>query len=266
MMLAMAGLLPADADSATFAVQWFFLSAVVIGLSLGPIAARIHVSRRWHVLIWSSVLYFNIASVTIEGAFFAPDLLSNPWVILIQQLLICIFTGVLIAWLFAHVEENPTEHAPSVQRTWLSWTWRFLASAFSYLVFYAVFGALNFAFVTESYYAANPNLNVPDLQTILVAESIRAVLIVTSLLPFLIKASMPRRQLALWSGFLLFAIGGVVPLFWQIGNLPLFLLVASGWEILAQNFLTGVVAALLLAPTQRVRSDALLQRSAPLSV
>jgi hypothetical protein len=58
----------------------------------------------------------------------------------------------------------------------------------------------------------------------------------------------------------------VVPLFWQIGNLPLFLLVASGWEILAQNFLTGVVAALLLAPTQRVRSDALLQRSAPLSV
>lgn len=51
---------------------------------------------------------------------------------------------------------------------------------------------------------------------------------------------------------------------WQIDTLPLFLLVSSGWEILAQNFLTGVVAALLLASAQTAAGDVSLQRPAPL--
>jgi len=47
-------------------------------------------------------------------------------------------------------------------------------------------------------------------------------------------------------GFLLFWIGGVVPLVLQSATLPSMLLLASGMEIFFQNFLTGVVAAGLL--------------------
>jgi len=43
----------------------------------------------------------------------------------------------------------------------------------------------------------------------------------------------------------LFVIGGVAPLL-GASALPLFLRVASGWEIFLQNFSTGAVAALLL--------------------
>jgi hypothetical protein len=90
-------------------------------------------------------------------------------------------------------------------------------------------------------------LTVPDPQVTLQAELIRAVLIVLSLLPFLLTAQMPVRRLAVWSGLLLFVIGGIVPLTWQAGLLALPLLLASAVEIFFQNFTTGVVTALLLA-------------------
>ena len=67
-----------------------------------------------------------------------------------------------------------------------------------------------------------------------------------SLVPLLLFWRAPIRRLMLTSAALLFLIGGVVPLLWQIGSLPTFLLIASGWEILAQNGLAGLVAAWLL--------------------
>jgi hypothetical protein len=57
---------------------------------------------------------------------------------------------------------------------------------------------------------------------------------------------MPLRQLAVWSGLLLFIVGGIVPLTWQMAALPLPLLLVSAVEIFCQNFTTGVVTALLL--------------------
>ncbi len=45
---------------------------------------------------------------------------------------------------------------------------------------------------------------------------------------------------------MLFAIGGIVPLLYQVNALPLPLLIASAVEIFFQNFLTGIVAGLLL--------------------
>jgi len=116
------------------------------------------------------------------------------------------------------------------------------------LAAYWVFGAISFALVTRPYYEAQGSpLAVPDPQITLQAELIRAVLIVLSLLPFLLTAQMPVRRLAVWSGLLLFVIGGIVPLTWQAGLLALPLLLASAVEIFFQNFTTGVVTALLLA-------------------
>jgi hypothetical protein len=107
--------------------------------------------------------------------------------------------------------------------------------------------------VTRPYYEAQGSpLAVPDPQITLLAELIRAVLIVLSLLPFLLTAQMPLRQLAVWSGLLLFIVGGIVPLTWQMAALPLPLLMASAVEIFCQNFTTGAVTAMLLAGTTAV--------------
>ena len=38
------------------------------------------------------------------------------------------------------------------QRPWHAWAWRFALSALSYVAFYYVFGAVNYALVTQPYY------------------------------------------------------------------------------------------------------------------
>ena len=79
-----------------------------------------------------------------------------------------------------------------------------------------------------------------------IIESVRGLLIVFSVLLFLLSVRGTRRRLMVNTGWLLFAVGGIIPLIWQISSLPLFLLFASAIEIFCQNFLTGAVAAWLM--------------------
>jgi hypothetical protein len=248
-VLGVLGLLQADPNQVTEATAvflWTFVGGLIMALMLGLVARRLPASAIRHLLIWSVLLFANIGSVVIEGYFFAPELVSNVWAALAQQLLPCLVTAVLVYWLFA--PRPAVTPARTVHRSWLSWGWRFGLSACTYLAAYWVFGAINFALVTKPYYEAQGSpLIVPVLQTILQAELIRAVLIVLSVFPFLLTAQMPIHRLALWSGLLLFVIGGIVPLTWQMGSLASPLLLASAVEIFCQNFTTGVVTALLLA-------------------
>lgn len=246
-VLGMMGLLAADTNTEAAPVfMWMFLGSLVMGLMLGLVARRLPASAARHVLIWTVLLFANISAVIIEGYFFVPDLVSNVWVTVAQQFLPCLVTAVLVYILFA---PRPATTPPlTIHRPWYHWLWRFVISAATYLAAYWVFGAINFALVTRPYYEAQGSpLAVPDPQITLQAELIRAFLIVLSVLPFLLTAQMPIRRLAVWSGLLLFVIGGIVPLTWQAGTLALPLLLASAVEIFCQNFTTGVVAALLLA-------------------
>lgn len=132
-------------------------------------------------------------------------------------------------------------------RPWHSWLWRILLSALSYLLFYWVFGGLNYALVTGPYYATHVGgLTVPAPEVVLTLEAIRGLFIVLSVWLFLLSYHGSQRYLMGITGWLLFAVGGIIPLFWQITTLPLLLLLASAVEILFQNFLTGVVSALLM--------------------
>ena len=57
---------------------------------------------------------------------------------------------------------------------------------------------------------------------------------------------------ALAAGVLLFVVGGLVVLLPQT-SLPLYLRVASLWEVFAQNVITGAACAYLFALNQDVR-------------
>lgn len=247
MILGMLGLLQANVNADAAPVfLWMFVGALVMGLMLGIVARQTPASAARHVLLWSVLTFANMGSVIIEGYFFVPELVSNVWIIVAQQLLPCLVTAVLVYWLFA--PRPAATPVRTIHRSWYHWLWRYGLSAATYLAAYWVFGSINFALVTRPFYEAQGSpLAVPDPQITLQAELIRAVLIVLSVLPFLLTAQMPIRRLALWSGLLLFVIGGIVPLTWQAGSLALPLLLASALEIFCQNFTTGVVAALLLA-------------------
>ena len=249
MLGAMAGAQMASSTRDNSAFTWLFISSILLGVILGPLAARLTLTRLQHFILWGSLIFFNLGSVAIEGAFFVPKLVLLPLPILFsQQLLASAGAALAIVLLFATVGRPASSWADALRtRPWQSWVWRFLLSAVSYLVFYFIFGALNYSLVTAPYYETHAGgLTVPAPMVVLMAELVRAPLIVLSILFFLLSVRGTKRQLMVRTGWLLFAIGGIVPLVLQVSSLPLLLLAASAVEIFLQNFLTGVVAAGLM--------------------
>lgn len=225
---------------------WSFAGGVVIGFTIGLLALSMPSTWKRHMLVWGSAIYLNIASVTIEGRFFAPDLVQGSMVVLIlQQLLIALAATWLVVKLFAPLEESAPQAA--IQRSWFAWLWRFVLSAFSYIFFYYFFGAINYLFVTGPYYETHAGGLVAPAQDIIIkAELIRAPMIVLSVIPFLLTYRATKKRMAFLTGMILFAVGGIAPLLMQAGALPLILLAASAVEIFCQNFSIGWVTARLL--------------------
>jgi hypothetical protein len=242
------GVQVSGSQSSSVPIAWLFLSSILLGLFLGPLAVRLSLARWQHFALWASVIFFNMGAVAIEGAYFVPGLVPLPIpVLLVQQVLAAAGAALAIAILFATAGQPISWWTALRQRPWHAWVWRFAVSAFSYIVFYYVFGALNYALVTQPYYASHAGgLAVPSPGQVIVAELVRAPLIMLSVLLFLLSARMPRRRLMVVTGLLLFAIGGIVPLVMQISSLPRLLLAASAVEIFCQNFGAGLVAARLL--------------------
>ena len=250
MTVSMAGMSMPESNDPLTSLFWSFVGGTIVGLFLGPIASSLPLSKLRHVLVWSSIVLFNLVSVIIEGYYFAPLLIGDSLTgLILQQIFGAFVTGWLITLLFTSRGTAVSITPPA--RSFISWSWRFVLSALSYLVFYFIFGALNFALVTGPYYESHAGgLEVPVLSTILVAELIRSVLIILSILPLLLSVQTGKKRLILLSGLILFSAGGLVPLTMQAGALPFVLLAASAVEIFFQNFLVGAVAALLLGQTE----------------
>jgi hypothetical protein len=239
-------------DQSAFA--WLFLASILLGVILGPLAARLTLTRLQHFILWVSLIFFNLGAVAIEGAYFVPELVSLPLPFLFaQQLFASAGAALVIVLVFAAIGRPASSWAEAVRtRPWHSWLWRVLLSSFSYLVFYFVFGALNYSLVTGPYYETHAGgLTVPEPTLVLRAELVRAPLIILSILFFLLSVRGTKRELMMKTGWLLFAIGGIVPLVLQLSSLPFILLAASAVEIFLQNFSTGAVAAWLLGIERR---------------
>lgn len=232
------------------ALPLVLLSGILLALFLGPLASRMAISRRRHFFVWFNIVFFNMASVLIEGAYFAPKLASASLPILLgQQLLASVVLASLILPLFTLPAQSPPLRELLRRRPWYSWIWRFLAGSLTYLFLYLLIGAANYNLVTKPYYETHSGgLTVPAPAVVMAVEALRAPLIIFSIILFLFSSQTTRWQSALSAGLLLFWAGGLIPLLLQVDALPLPLLAASGAEIFLQNFSVGVVAALLLQP------------------
>ena len=239
------------AENPAASLMWFFVGGVIAGLCLGPIASSISAARTRQFFVWGSLIFLNIASVAIEGYFFAPELIGDALpALLLQQLVTGLAAGWVITVLFTS-KESAVPVAP-VKRPIVSWIWRFATGTLAYVVFYFIFGSINYMLVTKPYYETHAGgLDVPAVEVTLGAEIIRGALIALSVIPFLLTVPAGKKRLGALTGFILFAIGGLVPLTMQVGALPLFLLIASAWEIFAMNFSTGWVLARLLGRTAK---------------
>jgi len=124
---------------------------------------------------------------------------------------------------------------------------KFLLVCFGYIIFYYIFGYINFQLVTEPYYRSHVfDLTIPSASTVILFQFLRAPLIVLSVILFISSINIEKKKLIVVTGLMLFWIGGLVPLLMQILSLPLILVVASAVEIFFQNFLTGALTVILL--------------------
>ena len=239
--------MPASSDNESNLIL-LGVSVILLGVFLGPLARRLGLTRGQHFILWGSLILFNLGSVALEGAFFAPALVTvSVPVLMVQQLLGTFGAAAAITLLFTRPRLSFSWIETLRTRPWHSWLWRLIASAFSYVVFYYIFGALNYSLITKPYYESHAGgLSAPAPGVVIVLETIRGLLIVFSVLLLLLSIRGTRRNLMRLTGWLLFAIGGIIPLIWQINSLPFFLLFTSAIEIFFQNFLTGVVSARLI--------------------
>ena len=72
MLFGVLGLVPAASGNATVSLTWVLIAGILLGLYLGPLAARTTATRRQHVLIWTAVIFFNMGAVMLEGAYLRP--------------------------------------------------------------------------------------------------------------------------------------------------------------------------------------------------
>jgi hypothetical protein len=262
--------LPARADNSLLLAV---VSGVGIGITLTLIFWLASWSRWQRFAIGACAIFFTMLSTTIEGAFFAPKLVGSVATLVFMDVVAALAVG--SAALVDTAEERgriATTFSWS-GHPWYGWAWRLCVSAASYVLFYWVYGALNYLLVTRPYYSAQQaTLQVPPAQVVLAAEAIRGPLLVLAALPLVLTINLTRRRLAVGSSAVLFIIGGVVPLLRQAGVLPTFLLIASGWEIFLQNVSLALVIAWLLGnkqPSERshdAASDSRADHAAPARV
>lgn len=213
-----------------------------LALAIVFVAPRLNISRARQFVVWFALTFLNLAAVAVEGTLFAPA--ESPPSLLGANLVRLAIGSAVTAGVVALIFGTP---AGAAARTMGGWWWRVIVVAAVYLVLYLVLGGINYSLVTHPYYESHAgSLTVPSLQTILSYEPVRGVVIAVSVLPLIAALRARTLVLAVTVGTLLFIVGGLVPLIPQ-NSLPLYLRVASLWEIFGQNFFTGVAAAYLFS-------------------
>jgi hypothetical protein len=121
-----------------------------------------------------------------------------------------------------------------------------LASAASYVLYYLIFGALVFQFLTKQYYPHAVEQVAAMGPWFWGYQFARGLLMTLAVVPIIYTLRLPRWQTALIVGLLVWVVGGAAPLV-----VPSTMMVAEQrylhiFEIFTQNFSLGVTAALLL--------------------
>src|SRR5512146_1109099 len=110
--------LSTDADS-TSSFAKLFVASLLLGVFLGPFASRLALSRGQHFILWGSLILFNMGSVAIEGAYFAPDLVSIPIpMLVVQQLLATAGAALVITRVFTTTRQSAAWSSALGTRSW----------------------------------------------------------------------------------------------------------------------------------------------------
>jgi len=229
-----------------------FLSGVVIGLTLGPLSARLAIPTADRAgMLFVVIFVLNSLINVIEALFFTTIPAAEQVHGLVTSAIGHAGLAVLLALLFRPVSverELLTALSETLgQRRWTAWVWRFGLAALLYVPTYFSFGMLIYPLVRPYYEAPALGLGlaVPGFKVILPLEVGRGLLYVLTLFPLVAVLRRSRQSLAFWIGLTIAVLGAWAPML-QVNWWPLTLRVVHGLEITADSVVHGLIIAWLL--------------------
>lgn len=234
--------------SYTYITFIMFLSGFIISVVFGIVARKLSLSRLRVFIMLFVMLVLNSVTQILEAYYFAPGIVTMEVAPAIfgQQVIMSLFICAGIAFLYRFNSEDDIE-SKIQSRSWIDWIVRIIISSASYVLFYYVFGSINALLFTGEYYLSQVNgLQIPSATVIIVLETIRAIILVFSILPLILNLKLPKKEVMITIGMVLFIIGGLLPMLQQFNSLPTVLIVASTVEMFFQFFLTGVVTTYII--------------------
>ena len=193
-------------------------------------------------LIITFILFFSNISVALEGSLFTPDYVT-PAILLslfVQQISISIAFSLTAVLLFRKNLSTAKESVGLIiNKVVIA---KILLSSVVYMVLYYFWGWLNYNLFTKSFYESGiSGLHVPDSSILIKIILFRGILITLSVVPFLLFARPYNKFKIFETASVLFIFGGIIPMIYTVGMLPLELIRYSLIEILLQNFITGMI-------------------------
>ncbi|SDG45335.1 hypothetical protein [Desulfosporosinus hippei] len=227
-----------------YIVLIMLLSGFLISIILGFIAKNLRLTKIRVFMVLFLILILNYITQILEALYFAPGIVTLEVVPAIfgQQSMMALFITGGIAFLYSKSQINSGESIKS--RCSFDWLRKILICSGSYVIFYYIFGSINARLFTGEYYLSQMNgLRLPSTEEIIVLETIRAIILVLSIIPLILNLQLTKKKIMITVGIMLFIIGGLIPMLQQFDTLPTVLRVTSTVEMFFQFFLTGVVTA-----------------------
>lgn len=224
----------------------WFLTGTLTCLALSSFILHSNGSHaRTMLAIWAGLALVRSLGLGLEGALFQPTAAVNTIAGAALDLLVSLLVAWLSVILLLPAHQVPPAHTQPQRSGW-GWTGRVLAVGLAYFVFNLIFGTINEFLFATNLYKNYPQCGLSFPPEILLAELLRGLLLGLGSLCIARVVSLPRRQVGVWLGILLFVVGGATPYVEvTLRTLSLELNLATLAEIFLRNFLTGMVAAYL---------------------
>jgi hypothetical protein len=228
---------------------WWYLSGVLTVAALLPVVRfgpRGMVAQGATMFV--ILLLIGLVCTLSEGVVFFPEKKAQMMAGLVGGSVLYLIAAVVLTVLAKLLKLHDGQEPAIERRSFGMAISMILLAAFSYLVYYEIFGALTFQFFTKGYYPHAVE-QVSAMGAWFFGYQIARGLVMTlAVLPVIYTLRLPRLQAALIVGLLVWVVGGAAPLLVpneMMGATQRYIHIG---EIFTQNFLLGVTATLLVRP------------------
>ena len=226
---------------------WWYLSGMLTAAALVPVVRfGPRGAAAQGIAMFVMLVLIGLVCTLSEGVVFFPEKKAQMMAGLAGGTVLYLIAAVVLAALAKLLHLHKEHDQEIAHRSVGVAIPMVLLAAFSYLVYYEIFGALTYQFFTKGYYPHAVEQVAAMGAWFFAYQIARGLVMTLAVLPVIYTLRLPRWQAALIVGLLVWVVGGAAPLLVpneMMGATQRYIHIG---EIFTQNFLLGVTATLLM--------------------